>query len=446
MADPHDPMLIDASPTKDFFISMLVKDIGLVRSVLDLIDNCVDGARRLRGEGDFTGLTARLEATPTAFRIADNCGGIPANVARDYAFRFGRPLDTPTTKHSVGQFGVGMKRAFFKIGRHFRVDSTTASNHFLIEENVEEWRQRPNDWQFRFRVLDTLLEAPPLEDQGTTIYITQLHESVATDFGLENFQNRLRDAVAEAHQESMDKGFAITLNGLPLHLRPLTLLSSDELQPAYRELLLETDGLAPTTVRVYSGISTSDPAAAGWYIFCNGRLILGADQTETTGWGTGDETTIPKYHNQFARFRGYAFFDSDDASQLPWNTTKTGVDLDAPKFRAVRLQMIRLMRPVIDFLNRVHEERPRETGDPLPLEQSIDAARPMRLRDVSLRDAFAAPARRVEATPPAHGRIAYVRPLEQIRRAQDILKVATYRAVGEKSFDYFYRLECGGDD
>jgi len=34
-----------ADPTKDFFIDMLTRDIPLEWAILDLIDNCVDGAR-----------------------------------------------------------------------------------------------------------------------------------------------------------------------------------------------------------------------------------------------------------------------------------------------------------------------------------------------------------------------------------------------------------------
>ena len=47
----------------------------------------------------------------------------------------------------------------------------------------------------------------------------------------------------------------------------------------------------------------------GWYVCCNGRFILEADQTIKTGWGeVGNKISIPKSHHQFARFRGYAFF------------------------------------------------------------------------------------------------------------------------------------------
>src|SRR5262245_41894378 len=110
-----DPNLIEAEPTKDLFIYILTKDIPLTRAILDLVDNCVDGARRLRNGGDYTRLQIRIEAKPDVFKIVDNCGGIPVDIARRYAFRFGRPAEMPATPRSVGQFGVGMKRALFKL-------------------------------------------------------------------------------------------------------------------------------------------------------------------------------------------------------------------------------------------------------------------------------------------------------------------------------------------
>jgi hypothetical protein len=56
----------------------------------------------------------------------------------------------------------------------------------------------------------------------------------------------------------------------------------------------------------------------------------------------GDEeqgVTMPKFHGQFARFRGYVFLDAEDASLLPWNTTKTGVDTDTDVWRNTYLKM-----------------------------------------------------------------------------------------------------------
>ena len=47
----------------------------------------------------------------------------------DYAFRFGRPGNVVPAKYATGKFGVGMKRALFKLGERFRIESATATSH-----------------------------------------------------------------------------------------------------------------------------------------------------------------------------------------------------------------------------------------------------------------------------------------------------------------------------
>ena len=39
-------MKAQASPAKRFFVEMLTRDIELADAILDLLDNCVDGALR----------------------------------------------------------------------------------------------------------------------------------------------------------------------------------------------------------------------------------------------------------------------------------------------------------------------------------------------------------------------------------------------------------------
>jgi hypothetical protein len=125
---------IDVSPTKDLFITMLVKDIDLIDAIVDMVDNCVDGARRIRGKEDYEGLWVRIDVAGDHFTIDDNCGGIPVDVARRYAFKFGRPEGAEPTPHSVGRFGIGMKRALFKLGRQFSIESTAKSSHFSLKD------------------------------------------------------------------------------------------------------------------------------------------------------------------------------------------------------------------------------------------------------------------------------------------------------------------------
>ena len=86
-----------ASPTKDFFVRMLTRDIELGDAMLDLLDNCLDGILRTASversdQRPYEGFKATLSLSPEGFVIEDNCGGIPITVAQKYAFAMGRPL------------------------------------------------------------------------------------------------------------------------------------------------------------------------------------------------------------------------------------------------------------------------------------------------------------------------------------------------------------------
>jgi len=418
---------------------MLVKDVELKAAIVDLVDNCVDGARNIKTDRNFEGLYIRIEANPEYFRIVDNCGGISVDLARQYAFRFGRPKKMPSIPYSIGHFGIGMKRAFFKLGTKFRVESTTETSRFVVEEDVNEWKEKEK-WEFQFLELEEKRASVPLDQRGTIVTVDTLHESVAKDFGLENFLIRLKNKIRQDHRQVINNGLAISLNGLPLGTDPLELLSSDELQPAfYEETIIQ--GEDTLNVKIYAGLARSVPEKAGWYIYCNGRMIMGADQTLTTGWGEGGEVRIPKYHNRSARFRGYTFFDSDNASWLPWNTTKTGVDIDSPIYRAMRLKMITLMRPVVDFLTRLAREKDREP-DYRTLENAVDNAPIVTMTHARTSEKFISPKPSPKPPSPKKGRILYYKSNEQIEIIKKLLKVATNKAVGEKTFDSFFDREC----
>jgi hypothetical protein len=278
---------------------------------------------------------------------------------------------------------------------------------------------------------------------GTTIIVTQLHESVREEFRSEIFASQLKEAIQSAHQQSVEQGISITLNKVPLKAPIAKLFQSGELKPAHQTFGFEEETDAPVSVKVYAGIADSDPQTAGWSVFCNGRLILEADGTLVTGWGEGNGRIIPRFHNQFARFRGYVFFDCDDAGKLPWNTTKTGVDSDSRTYQAVRQRMIEMMRPVIDFLNRLDAERDNEPGERF-LTETVEKTRQYRLPKLSETPRFVAPEppSKPKVKTPRTRRIQYDKPEVEIEEVKAALGVSTLKEVGEKTFEYFYELEC----
>ena len=117
---------IHAYPSKRFFVDMLTRDIRISDSILDLIDNSIDKAvartgtnvmRQLAGEAPSEALRDYRVSVEFdgGFRLEDNCGGMAVEEARQHAFLLGSPSDT-NTKGGLSVYGIGMKRAFFKLG------------------------------------------------------------------------------------------------------------------------------------------------------------------------------------------------------------------------------------------------------------------------------------------------------------------------------------------
>eukprot|EP01039_Chlorochromonas_danica_P013603 gene13603-15769_t len=115
---------------------MLTRDISLADAILDLVDNCLDGALRLANgaDVDYAQHFVKIELAAGHFSIEDNCGGIPRDVAKNYAFKMGREPDDQRDAESetIGMYGVGMKRAIFKMGREARVRTRYGEDTFEV--------------------------------------------------------------------------------------------------------------------------------------------------------------------------------------------------------------------------------------------------------------------------------------------------------------------------
>lgn len=439
---------IDASPTKEFFISILVRDIKLIDAVKDLVDNCVDGARKLRGSGTFEGLTISIEVSPTHFLIVDNCGGIPVDVAKHYAFRFGRPDDAPPSDGSIGRFGVGMKRALFKIGTAFKVKSKATDSHFALDVDVNKWKALKDDkgrdlWEFEFTE-SVEGESNPESATGTILEVTALHPNIADEFASDSFRTRLINGLQEAHEQTIEKGLVIEVNDVTLQYRLATLLASSQLKPIRIEKTFPPvpggEITAPVKMALYAGVGESDIGDAGWYIICNGRQILKADKTPLTGWDTvweSTNTTTPKAHGQFSRFRGYVHFDSDDARALPWNTAKSGVDAESGIFQWARVEMGAALRQVIDFLNRVDAEL---DGESVHFKSLLEDAKSTKLAAIAPSTTFAYADTTVEEKPKVM-RVSFVRAIEDVAFAKSHFKVGSAKDAGNAALEYFLQRE-----
>lgn len=436
------PPKVIGSPTKSLFLDALTSDIELADAVNDLVDNSVDGARRHKINGDYSGLEARIGFDKNHFEIQDNCGGIDLDTAEKVLFSLGRPAAYKSTPGQIGRFGIGMKRDLFMMGNEITVKSATNNSRFQIDIDLAEWAKRPDDWDFKFSKYEKNVVVNP-DEIGTKITVKNLRSPVAHEFSLPLFIETLVGTLQKKQKQALQHGLAILVGTTRLTSQPYKLkYLENHIEPALfgREFNGKSD---PLLVKIIAGIDESRPTEAGWYVSCNGRFVLVADQSPKTVWGEEGGKLIPKMHHQFARFRGYVFFECQDPIRLPWNSTKTGINTDSNIYREVRGLMVSTTRPIIDFLNKLDAEK---DLDERPLEKAVEQAesRPVTALLESqklLNNNFTYKGLKGDFDPDQPIRISYVKPLGEVQKARKKLGVETNRDVGLRTFEYYLAHE-----
>jgi hypothetical protein len=131
----------------------------------------------------------------------------------------------------------------------------------------------------------------------------------------------------------------------------------------------ERDGVL---VRIFATVARPDQSGrypaefAGWYVVCNGRVVLPADKSATTGWGLGSPF-LPQFVSKYRSFLGFVFFESKNPLNLPWTTTKRELNKESKVYQYVKDRMAIAARPVISFLNRKYPS----DVDEEPIEREI---------------------------------------------------------------------------
>lgn len=349
--------IIQGNPTKTFFIEMITRDISIKDAILDLMDNSIDGAKNIKSD-NYDGLEIKIYINKDYFIIKDNCGGFSLDTAQKYAFRFGRPDDAPKSGGSIGRFGVGMKRALFKIGKKFEVESKHSSDHFQINVDVDDWKNKKksiknldgdtieiDDWNFSYDLITE--ETNDIVDNGTYIKVQNLNIEVSNIFSDPLFLNELEKDITKLLNFSIEKGLRIILNDKLLEKKGISIFN-DSSKPYNFEFV--DNGVK---VKIIAGLSNvGDPITSGWYIYCNDRLVLEADKTDITGWGT---PSIPKWHVDYVMFKGIVFMDSDETIKLPLTTTKKGIDATSLIYKKTQFFMKQAMVSVLAFLKEVRK-------------------------------------------------------------------------------------------
>ncbi len=369
--------LANAFPKKTFFIQMFTKDISLEDSILDLVDNSIDGLVRTEhlnlshiSEWIFKkdqhiaanrGLPSiNVNYSHNEVVIEDNCGGIDYEYALSEAFNFGHSANFKPGY--LGVYGIGLKRALFKMGNHFHIISKTMDTGFTCDLNVAEWLKKDEvleDWKIPLTRVEA---ARSKASAGTLIKVTELYDPVKLRLKDSSFQAELKKTIQQTYAFFLNKHVSTKVNGERVDPFEIPVGKLKKGQASFEKF--EKDGVL---VRIFATLARADKDGhfpsepAGWYIVCNGRVVLSADKSATTGWGVD---LMPQFVSKHRSFLGFVFFESKDPLNLPWTTTKRELNKESSIYLFVKGRMAVAARPLISFINRQYpsdkDERPIE--------------------------------------------------------------------------------------
>ena len=462
---------VTAKPVKGFFVEMLTRDISLHDAILDLLDNCVDGILRFstknkKSKKPYDGFFAEITITSEKFEIRDNCGGIPWS-EHDRAFRMGRPPDQKGAKKTnpmtVGVYGIGMKRAIFKMGRTSTIWTQNDDDAYKIDI-TDKWLKDENNWD-----LNVLAVEEKMDSSGTVISISDLYEDVKDHFSAEVFSKDLLEIIQSHYSVILQKGFSVKVNGIDAIPRIFAVRYAKIEQDGnlirpyifstrykYVDVFI-TVGLRepiPDSEKLLSEQETPQYSTddAGLTVICNDRVVLFCNKDEMTGWGTAD---IPRYHTQFIAVSGIVEFNGDPRD-LPMNTTKRGLDFSSAIYQQSLNRVRDGLRIFINFTNKwkTREEQARKIISDTPsisyseLRENINNKQIQfsRTRSGLIGDLYQ-PHLPTPAIESADVRISFSREKNQVSDLADKLLDSTNtfreseipRRVGEAAFDFAYK-------
>lgn len=438
----------DASPEKRLFISLLTRDIPLVAAFLDLIDNSVNSAiepfaSRLKTAADYLDILQNDSIKPSVtidlnfhsdfVEILDNASGISSTAATTNVFKFGRSDgDLSHKEDRLSVYGIGLKRAIFKLGNRIRMSSDHSQGGFDLDLDVAAWERIVGSaWTF-----DISPRKPASSGYtGTKIVVGELHEDVSRRLKDGVFEGQLREVIGRTYAYFLSTFVKIRVNGTPVGGDFINIggnYASDSFE------------LNNVTCTVAAGISAPEgdqfrARASGWFIFCNGRTVISADKTPLTGWEGGG---LPIFQPKHRPFLGTVFFVSDDPELLPWTTTKSGINEDSLLWQTAKRYMSSVGRTVISYLDGRYSDE----GTEFSSKDLSIAAGTQRISAftaaASSKQIFESP----KKAPKSTIKIQYHARIDEVKAITSYLRQPSMSGsdVGRYTFNYFLRNEAGG--
>lgn len=318
---------INGTPEKHIFRGMIA-DYDLQTGLCELIDNALD----FWGETDRRAglkIEIRLDAARQMIVVKDNAGGVQETDLRLLI----APGASRERSHVnlIGIFGVGGKRAGVALGElvEIRTRHKRGTSFRIVLDN--EWLSKET-WEIDYD------ECANIAPGSTVVEISKLRQPFA-----EADIDRIRENLGEIYNWFIEQGCEIELNGRSIVGRSFDVWSYPPDYPPRRiSFAIQPDGARDLTVTMDAGLIGDRNELGenyGVYIFCNNRLIVKEMRTRDVGYFVTSEAGVP--HPDASLCRVIVRLDGN-AELMPWNSSKSGVNIAHPSFTQLRSNIIGL--------------------------------------------------------------------------------------------------------
>jgi hypothetical protein len=319
---------------QSYIYSVLTSDISVADAILDLIDNSIDAARKdIQHKGgaqkgqhlpsSYAGYTINLSIDESGIAIQDNCHGIEEGLLTEKAFKLGARHEQ---NFSIGMYGVGLVRAYWKLGRSLEMVTDNTKNKFSLQVDRDKVLKAEHP----------VVPAAKSVSSGTAsniVCINELHSETLKDVSSTYWQEKFFQRVSRIFGLCISKGLQITINKVTVpEFGPEI---REEIKPLLAGQTFHTDDGVKIRIKVGAHqdyIFPGEPGhnarknskytkEFGWYVVCNDRIVMTAARTEAVGWTS-------EWHSEYNGFLGWAYLECSDAKKLPWNSKKTDLILD----------------------------------------------------------------------------------------------------------------------
>lgn len=318
---------VNGTPVKRMFWS-IISDYDLKTGICELVDNALDLWTK-SGRKKSLQIAVELSVSRQLISVFDNAGGVKRENL-DLLISPGGSTNDPAAT-IIGIFGVGSKRASIALGERVQI-KTRFKNEGSYELEIDTSWLGSADWNL------PAYEIPNIKPGTTEVHISHLRKPFA-DFDVQEIEEHL----GETYCYFLKSGCVIALNGKNVSPKSFQNWS---FPPGYLPHRARFDAIisdkGKTSFEITAGLigdRDKEKENYGVYFYCNERMIVKELRTREVGYQITSEAGVPHPDASLCRVIVELIGPAQD---MPWNSSKSGINFGHPAFQVARPTLIQM--------------------------------------------------------------------------------------------------------